>query len=376
MPLSSSVLFLLTIFGFFLLVQFIFWIGYFRKLAFAPTETTSHDPKKLPPVSVVCCAHNETANLQKLIPALIAQNYPCFEIIVVDDRSDDEMYDYLLYLKTQEKLVRLVRIEHVPDGMNYKKFSLTMGIKAAKYENILLTDADCFPASNNWITTMAAQFTPAKEIVLGYSLYRPHSGLLNALIRYETFITCLQYLSMAMSGHPYMGVGRNLAYTKGIFLRNKGFTEHINVTGGDDDLFINRVATAQNTAVCLQPEALMFSEPKRTFAQWYKQKLRHLGVGGRYLWRDKWWLALLSASQTGVWIAGIMVCFLPEPFCWFGLGGLALRTNVQTVILYKSTQRLGETLPWYSFLFLDILQVLYPPLFALPALLFPRRSWN
>lgn len=373
---SSFVIGLVAVFAVCFLIQIIFITGYFARLgSYMATSNAITTPSQLG-ISVVCCAHNETENLQKLIPALLAQQYPNFEIIIVDDRSGDEMYDYLLELERNEKKVKLVRIDHTPEGMNFKKFALTMGIKAAQFPHVLLTDADCLPASEHWIAQMAAHFNPETKIVLGYSLYRPYKGLLNALIRYETLFTCTQYLSMAIARHPYMGIGRNLAYSKDIFLDNKGFFEHITITGGDDDLFVNRVAIPSNTDICIAPDSLTWSEPKHTFKAWYRQKQRHLSVGKYYRFKDQWWLGLLSLSHLGVWVTGLWLCAIPELFWAIGLAGLVLRSGLHTWVMARNARQLNETLAWYAMPFLDFLQVFYPVFFTVPALILRRKSWN
>ncbi len=139
-----------------------------------------------------------------------------------------------------------------------------MGIKSARYETLLLTDADCVPASENWMQLMQDGYRPETEIVLGYGGYHPTSSLLNRIIRFETFHAALQYLSYALAGIPYMGVGRNLSYKKDVFLRNKGFSSINQIPGGDDDLFINQVANKHNTAIVIDREAHTLSEAKRT----------------------------------------------------------------------------------------------------------------
>src|SRR5690606_34092381 len=159
-----------------------------------------------------------------------------------------------------------------------KKFALSLGIKAAQYEHLVFTDADCVPESSDWLTHMAGAFSGGKEIVLGYSPYLRRAGMLNALIRFETFHTAMSYLSYALKGKPYMGVGRNMAYTKSLFFRGKGFASHMHIASGDDDLFVNQNATPHNTTICIHPEAHVWSEPKTTFSAYARQKTRHAGA--------------------------------------------------------------------------------------------------
>jgi hypothetical protein len=142
---------------------------------------------------------------------------------------------------------------------------LSIGIKSSKYEVMLLTDADCTPASDLWIQKMQDAYRDGVEIVLGYGAYKKQKGFLNKLVRFETFHTALQYLSYALAGMPYMGVGRNLSYRKELFYRVKGFSSINHIPGGDDDMFINKVSTKKNTAIVVDKDAFTLSESPKAF---------------------------------------------------------------------------------------------------------------
>jgi glycosyltransferase involved in cell wall biosynthesis len=267
-----------------------------------------------PGVSIVVAAWNELENLQSLIPLLESQQYPDFEIIIVDDRSSDGTYDYLLTNKDNFPNVKIVRIETVPVHFTAKKYALTMGIKKASKELILVTDADCRPSSELWVQRMAESLGD-KEIVLGYSPYPAYPGGLNALIRYETFQTAVQYLSFALAGIPFMGVGRNLLYRKDFFWANGGFASHYGLLGGDDDLFVNQTANSKNVAICIESDAYTLSEPKRNWKDWFIQKRRHLSVGKKYKFKHKIHLGLLWYGQLFSWFLFIPALFFqPELF--------------------------------------------------------------
>lgn len=269
----------------------------------------------LPPVSVIIAASNELQNLKELIPMLEQQDYPEFEILVADDRSSDGTYDYLLNNEDNFKKLSFIRILDLPNHFTAKKYAVTMAIKKSKYETLLFTDADCRPLTDQWIKQMAMQLTDEKEIVLGFSKYEHAPGKLNALIRYETFQTALQYFSFAKLGAPFMGVGRNLMYKKSLFWRNNGFTSHFGLLSGDDDLFINEAANKSNIAICTSDDSITISEPKKTWDEWFIQKKRHLSVGKKYKLRDKLNLGLLWFSEIMSWILLIPTFFiLPK---WF-----------------------------------------------------------
>lgn len=296
-------------------VQLLFILGVFTRLASHLDIEPEADELGKPGVSIVIAAWNELENLKELLPLLEAQDYPDFEVIVADDRSHDGTYDYLLFNEGVFSKVNFVRIESLPSHFTAKKFAVTMGIKKASKEIILLTDADCRPTSPRWIDTMVAQLGSDKKIVLGFSPYSFEGSNLNALIRYETFQTALQYLSFALAGIPYMGVGRNLMYRKDLFWASNGFASHHGLLSGDDDLFVNEVSNKKNVGVCISEDAHLVSEPKRTWDSWMQQKRRHLSVGKRYKFRDKVLLGMIAMSHLFCWFMLVpMILVKPE---WF-----------------------------------------------------------
>jgi cellulose synthase/poly-beta-1,6-N-acetylglucosamine synthase-like glycosyltransferase len=248
------------------------------------------------PVSVIVCARDELENLKNLIPKLLKQAYTGFEIIIVDDRSEDGTYEFLLEEKKKSGKLKVVRVDFVPDHVQPKKFAITLGIKAAENDLVILTDADCEPASIHWLKSMAGQFSEETKFVLGFSYYHRDKGLLNRFVRYETLQTGIRYLSAALGGNPYMGVGRNLGYRKSFFLSVKGFHNDLKVVGGDDDLLINRYANRKNTRAVVSPDNLVYTWAKKKWKEYFVQKKRHLAAGKRYKVKDL--IALLCLKNS------------------------------------------------------------------------------
>lgn len=276
-------------------IQLFYYLGVFGKFAFAKAQKIT--PKKIP-ISVIVCAKNEAENVLNYIPLLAEQDYPDFEIILIDDASNDATLSIFEEFEKQYQNIRLVKVQNNEAFWGNKKYALTLGIKAAKKNYLLFTDADCYPTSKNWITAMSSQFTMQKTIVLGYGKYEkiPNS-FLNKIIRFETLLTAIQYFSWAKIGHPYMGVGRNLAYKKEEFFKVNGFINHIQVRSGDDDLFINQASNGKNTTITYTPESFTYSKPKTTFKEFFTQKRRHLSTANYYKTFDKFQLGLFYCSQ-------------------------------------------------------------------------------
>ena len=358
-------LILLVGLGIAVVVQLYFILRIFTRLVFY--QNADNEPNAvLPPVSIIVCAHNESANLRALIPLLAAQVYPQFEIIVVNDRSTDDTEDLAKEIIGTYSKVRFIHVSQTYDHVTPKKYALTTAIRQSAHDVVLLTDADCRPASTNWIAQMAGQLASDKDIVLGFSPYFKELGFLNRLIRLETFYGAVQYFSLALAGKPYMGVGRNLLYRKKLFLQNKGFYSHLNVMGGDDDLLMNEIANATNTSSCLHPDSFMYSIPKQTWEAWSKQKKRHLSVSKYYQTAHKRRLGLLSGSHVLGWCffvaAAIASVFLFETqpvYMVLTLAIFGLRLLAQWVVLGLSTRKLGHIVAWYAIPFFDFVLFVY-----------------
>lgn len=290
------------------LIQFIYYIVVFGQFSFAKKQATT--PKKLP-VSIIVCAKNEEENVKKFIPLLANQNYPEYEIVLIDDASRDETLEVFEDFEKQYPNIKLVKVENNEAFWGNKKFALTLGIKAAKNEYLLFTDADCYPKTTEWIKEMTSQFTTQKTIVLGYGAYEKIKGsFLNKIIRFETLLTATQMFAWAKTGKPYMGVGRNMAYKREEFFKVNGFINHIKIRSGDDDLFINEAATGNNTTICYAKESFTYSKPKTTFKDWFTQKRRHVATAKHYKLGDRVKLALFYFSQITFIIMSILMLLL------------------------------------------------------------------
>jgi glycosyltransferase involved in cell wall biosynthesis len=357
---------------FLLLVIQCAYLGLFLYQFFRDKKETSKAPPQ--PVSVIVCAHDEEVNLRELLPLLADQRYPEFEIIVVEDRCNDGTFDYVMEMASRHPTVRIVRVRHVPAHINGKKFGLTLGIRAARYDWVLLTDADCRPATRFWIGRMSENFNPDTQIVTGFSAYQKSKGLLNTFIRFETILTGIQYVAFAWAGMPYMGVGRNLAYRKALFLDNKGFNNQLDITGGDDDLFVNEHATARNTTVAIGDESLVNSAPKESFRAFYIQKIRHLSVGKSYKFSTRCVLGLFTGSWILLWL--ILPFCLFTPFLWAVLAAVLIRWILLSVLLQSASRQLGDAFEGWKAPFLEFIYAFYYLVAGTVALVSKKVRWK
>jgi len=355
-----------------LIIQLLVYLLVFRGLA-AYKQPISKSGS-LPSVSVIIAARDEARNLKKYLSLILEQDYPDFEVIVVDDQSEDGTKELLEEMHVQYPHLRIVTItEHVNEFAG-KKLGLTLAFKAAQHEILLLTDADCTPVSNQWIRKMVEPYeNESTEIVLGFSPYKPKSSLINLFIRFDTFYTAFQYFSLTLAGMPYMGVGRNLSYKRSLFFKSKGFSPFLKVSSGDDDLFVNHNATAQNVAIQLDPDSFMVSKPKKTWSDWLRQKKRHMRSGKYYKSGHKSWLAFIWFSNLIFYAAVVLGIIFIDPY-WVSLAILGLRMIVQVIIMALSLKKLKMNNLWYLTPVLDIVyQLIYYPVITLISLFSRKR---
>ena len=365
---------LIGVFACIIAIQLFYYLFFFVRLALYKKPKKSVHVEH--PISVVICARDEAENLANNLPGVLVQQYSTtHEIVLVNDNSEDESRYLLDEFKKSFKNLNIVTLTQDAKMINGKKFPLSMGIKSTKYETLLLTDADCVPASENWMQLMQDGYDDNIEIVLGYGAYKKKSGLLNKLIRFETFHTALQYFSYALAGQPYMGVGRNLSYKKEVFFKNKGFSSINQMPSGDDDLFINQVSKRKNTAIVIDKDAHTLSEPKTSFNDWMTQKYRHYTTSKYYKKHHAFLLGLYAVSQFLVYpILIAALIFSKEYILIASLWGA--RFIIQGTILRSTMKKLNELdlWPWY-FLF-DLWSVFYY-LFTLPSVWkAPNKNWS
>jgi len=298
------------------------------------------------PVSVIICAKNESDNLRRFIPMILEQEHSNFELIIINDASSDETQEVIEEFMQIDSRVKTVEVANNEAFWSNKKYSLTLGIKKAQHPRLLFTDADCYPASKQWLSLMTRYLSDTKQLVLGYGAYEKEKGLLNKMVRFETALTAIQYFSYANVGIPYMGVGRNLAYTSQLFYQHSGFMSHMKIPSGDDDLFVNEAATANNIVVMDQPEAFTYSIPKKTWKSWKIQKKRHITTSKYYRPIHKMLLGLYYFANLLFWIISILAFIFLD---WkLPLALVVFRFVLQYVFLSGGFKKLQEKdlLPW------------------------------
>ncbi|MEZ4934553.1 MAG: glycosyltransferase [Saprospiraceae bacterium] len=373
-------------------VQLFFWLYFFARLAFYKNQKEGNGVEQnrafyvteekqdlnpiaddFPPVSIIICAHNESQNLKTHLDRILNQTYRSYEVLVVSHNSSDESLNILSSLQHRFKHLRIVKCNDSKPG---KKIALAKGIREAKHQVLLLTDADCVPASDEWLKKMVARMKGETQIVLGFAPYSEAPGFLNKFIRFEAIYTAMQYLSFALAGLPFMGVGRNMAYRKRLFQQAKGLEKHQHLASGDDDLFVNEVATKNNTAIQLDPGTFVFSKPKLTWKAYYRQKTRHLSTGKHYKLPHRILLFSLAMSHYLHYVLGAVIVILNFSII-FALLGYTVRMSVVMAFSSVILKRLQNEKLWLWVPALDAFLILYYVLFT-PAILMNSNTqrWN
>lgn len=338
------------------------------------TKKVIENPNK-EAVSIVIAAKNELNNLKKHLPLLLEQNYPLYEIIIVSDNSTDGSNIFLENYSLSCPKLKIIKVTENTDTYNSKKFALKTGIEAAKYPLILLTDADCFPASKNWVSEMSSYLSPDKDIVLGTSpfIYKKNS-FLNDYQQFENITTAISYLFFALIKLPYMGVGRNVLYRKSTFLNEHGFKGIEKINGGDDDLFLQKIMTSKNTAVSLSKHSLVYTYPKASGKKYIQQKSRHYSVGSLYKAKPLIALSLVDLTKSTFYLCSICL-LITDSFLIFTIV-FSLRMAIFLLSYYLVTSKLYiEKTFKYSFVIFDGLYIIQRNLLGLLSLIFNPKKW-
>lgn len=353
-----------------IIIQIGYWIAFylgFKKIA----DVSPRYNENLPPISVIVVYKNNKNTIQNTLQSLVSQQYPTFEVLAMQDFSTDG--SEMLAQKISHPRLRHV---HTSQDVPGKKFALSEAISFAKHDLLLLTDGDCITTSERWIDAMVTAMNGHKntQIVLGYSPMTPMPSMVNAFSRYETVLTAIQYLSYAAHGSPYMGVGRNLMYTKRLFEDQNGFQYGAELPGGDDDLFIQKAASSQNVAICIHPNAHVVTPAPTTWHQFFRQKQRHISTSSYYQKKHKLLLGLYGATQIW-WLFSFVVLLIFMPAIWpYLLLAICLKWWLQYITTKSIFPKLQAASLSSRLPLLDIAMSVYLGIMAI-AQPFYRRKW-
>ena len=354
LPASAGILFF---------IQSCYHLGLYRNLYLHSRKEKQETDT--PPLSVILVAKDAASDLQKNLPAILEQDYPDFEVIVIyDQSSDDDCEDVLKLL--EDKYPHLHH-SFIPDSARYishKKLGITMGIKASHHEWLVFTEPNCRPSGTQWLRKMARNFTNGTDIVLGYSNYEKTKGWFNRKVTFDTLLNAMRYLGKAVDGHPYTGCGRNLAYRKSLYYEQKGFTSHLNLQRGEDDLFINQVANGKNTRVEASPESIVRITAPHYKKDWHEDKLNYHLTSRLYKGFSRYLMGFETCTRL-LFLLMVIVCIVYGILTqsWIVLGTAImlwlLRYLMQVMVFRKTSIALGERKFYSTLLMFDWMQPLW-----------------
>lgn len=330
------------ILGIIILFQILYYFIVYGRVAFFKDNklTTDEKQKYIPSVSVVMCVKDDAYNLEKKLPIILEQEYPNFEVVVVNDASKDETEYVLRVLQEIYPNLNVVNLYNNVNGFLGKKYPLSLGIKSAKNEIILLTESDTMPLNYNWITTMVKGFKQKKDIVLGFTNFEQKPTFLNTLMHYENLTSAMNYLGNAILNNPYMGQGRNMAYKREFFFETGGFISQYNISVGEDDLFINKNANSKNTSVIINKESINLASPKEKREEWVIQKKKHFKSMYHFKLKDKIISTLMPFATLLIYV--LVALSIVFQFPWqYAILPLVLKYTFQIIVYYKSSKTLA-----------------------------------
>ncbi len=330
------------ILGIIILFQILYYFIVYGRVAFFKDNklTTDDKQKYIPSVSVVMCVKDDAYNLEKKLPIILEQEYPNFEVVVVNDASKDETEYVLRVLQEIYPNLNVVNLYNNVNGFLGKKYPLSLGIKSAKNEIILLTESDTMPLNYNWITTMVKGFKQKKDIVLGFTNFEQKPTFLNTLMHYENLTSAMNYLGNAMLNNPFMGQGRNMAYKREFFFETGGFISQYNISVGEDDLFINKNANSKNTSVIINKESINLASPKEKREEWVIQKKKHFKSMYHFKLKDKIISTLMPFATLLIYV--LVALSIVFQFPWqYAILPLVLKYTFQIIVYYKSSKTLA-----------------------------------
>lgn len=326
------------------------------------------------PLSLIIAAHNEEQNLRKNLENWLRLDYSEYELIIVLDRCTDDSEEIIKTYQSQYPHLRYLSIDQLPENWTGKKWALQKGIEASKHAVFAFTDADC-QLEKEHLLYLNAHYAQANELILGQGLYEKEAGFLNQFIRFETLYTAFQYMGAAKLGMPYMGVGRNLSYTKAFYEEHQGLKEISARVSGDDDLLINKYARPNRTACMIGKGSRSFSIPKKNFKSWISQKMRHLSASPAYSLKSKLFLSAFHLSHS-LFYVGLLLFLIFDRTLWLFWASYIGRMSISWLIFLLMRKKLEDNSQLYLFPVLDLLYFIYNLSLVPIGLIQKRTAWS
>lgn len=368
-------LFIAIILGSLLMLQILYFIIVFGRVGLKKKKAKVNNEKYS--VSVVICIQNESKNLEEKLPIVLEQEYPNFEVVIVNEESEYNSYNKQV-LRALSQVYSNLQIVNIPNNINYfqgKKFPISLGIKTAKNDIIILTDDDTMPTCYTWIDEIVERFTKGKEIVIGYTAIETKKGLLNSLIQYDNHTIALNYLGNAILGNPYMGRGKNLAFKRDLFFRQGGYISHYVIPVGEDDIFINKVTTKKNTGFVLSKDSINLCKTRNTFRDFKMDKKKLILSQKHFKLKDRFIIDLIPFTTFLIYLLFGFAIYINIPWQYL-ITAIIIRYIVQIIIYYRTIKALGtKKIAIFAPLF-ELFFMFYNTIIRINTLTSKGKKWN
>jgi glycosyltransferase involved in cell wall biosynthesis len=321
--------------GGFLLLQLIYYVFVYGKVSRYRLPEENYN---FPPVSVVLVTKDEQENLKERLPVILEQQYPDFEVVIVNNASSDETEFVLKVFQKIYPQLKVVNLySEAPNKFLGKKYPLSIGIKSAKNDCVLLTNVNCVPNSLFWIMNMVRGLSQTRNTIIGFNFYEREKTLFNSLVQYDTIINAINYGGMALLGNPYKATGDNIIISREEFFNSGSFLSLYNVACGDMELYVNRITKGKKTSVILNEEAYIKTETPQSFSLWCRYKKRNIKTAYYYKFLDKLLVAIPSWTTLFFYATFVTLFLLNFPWQWI-LTGCILKFAIQIIFFQNASK--------------------------------------
>ncbi len=357
----------------------LYYLVFYGRFAFRKEKSVG-ESADFPPISIVITARDEAHHLIQSLPLLLTQDYPKFEVVLVNDKSRDETPQIVLEYKSRFPNLHYVDLATSISNLAGKKFPLANGIQAAKYDLLVFTDASCAPASPYWLQNVASKMIRKKKVVLGHTTFESCKGFMNKWLHYDALQTSIQAFSYNIAGMPVMANGYNLAYDGSLFFANREvFVAQARMPFGEDSIFISQVAKPDTVAVAASPDSVVV-QPRISFSKWFQQKKYDLVCRGFYTFAPRFWMKLFNWLSFLFYVAvafAAVVAVWQQAWLYLGIAALlfALKVGMQYLTFAKSSKKLNEREAIPLLFLFDFLFTLLQPWICL-ASKFEKSKWK
>ena len=378
LTLSPIALVCLISLGIVALLLLVYYFGLFGPFVFRKEKSRTSN-EDLPPISIVITAHNEAHHLVESLPVILTQEYPDYEVVLVNDNSQDEIEQLALELNNRYHHLHYVNMGSSRSTMEGRKFPFAIGIQAASNPTVVFTNSSCIPSSPFWLQHIASKFVRQKEVVLAHTTYQSRGGLLNKWLHYDALVNSVRAFSYTLAKMPVLADSHNLAFKRHLFFDNKEkFFALSRLPFGEDNIFINQVANGKMCDVAVDPEAVIYQTPI-SFSDWLRNKRYELVSQSYYRALHRFvlqcynWLSFLfyPAAIASIALAALEMNWLA---LGIGIGVTLLKFGMQFMVFHKGAKKMGEKGAAVSMLFFDLFFLLLQPWIYL-ASKFEKSRW-